>query len=136
MAAGSTFNEAFSRWGRALRQYHGKGLHDKDTARKYLGTYIPNSMTIFHFRKNTKYCLNWHFLILPKIKIIGKTSVPKKLNETNNMYTAGYWTDNGAYYYYKTMEEFNYEETLIELHKRLADLQIPARYLEVCKCYH
>ena len=48
---------------------------------------------------------------------------------------AGYWTDNGAYYYYKTMEEFNYEDTLIELHKRLADLQIPARYLEVWKYY-
>ena len=42
LAAGSTFDEAFSRWGAALRQYHGKELFNvRDTARKYLGTYLP-----------------------------------------------------------------------------------------------
>jgi hypothetical protein len=38
LAAGSTFEEAFDRWGSALRQYHGKDLKSqRDMARKYLG---------------------------------------------------------------------------------------------------
>ena len=38
LAAGSTFEEAFDRWGSALRQYHGKVLQSqRDMARKYLG---------------------------------------------------------------------------------------------------
>jgi hypothetical protein len=38
LAAGSTFEEAFDRWGSALRQYHGKDLQSqRDMARKYLG---------------------------------------------------------------------------------------------------
>ena len=47
------------------------------------------------------------------------------------IFLSGYWTDNGAYYYYKTLEGLNYEDTLIELRKNLNELQIPARYLEV-----
>ena len=47
------------------------------------------------------------------------------------IFLSGYWTDNGAYYYYKTLEGLNYEDTLIELRKNLDELQIPARYLEV-----
>ncbi len=38
LATGSTFEEAFDRWGSALRQYHGKDLQSqRDMARKYLG---------------------------------------------------------------------------------------------------
>ena len=52
MVAGNTFDEAFSKWGSALRKYHGKSVDgiQRDVARKYLG----------------------------------------------------YWTDNGAYYYYSS----------------------------------
>ena len=44
---------------------------------------------------------------------------------------AGYWTDNGAYYYYKTLDGLNYEDTLIQLRQSLDEQDIPVQYLEV-----
>ena len=45
----------------------------------------------------------------------------------------GYWTDNGAYYYYKTFDGLNYEDTLIQLRQSLDELDIPVKYLEVSR---
>ena len=44
MVAGNTFDEAFSKWGSALRKYHGKSLDgiQRDVARKYLGYWTDN----------------------------------------------------------------------------------------------
>ena len=82
MVAGNTFDEAFSKWGSALRKYHGKSLDgiQRDVARKYLG----------------------------------------------------YWTDNGAYYYYNTMPDKNYENTLVTLKKTFEEeKKLPFQYIEV-----
>ena len=83
MVAGNTFDEAFSKWGSALRKYHGKsldGIQRGDVARKYLG----------------------------------------------------YWTDNGAYYYYNTMPDKNYENTLVTLKKTFEEeKKLPFQYIEV-----
>lgn len=46
---------------------------------------------------------------------------------------SGYWTDNGAFYYYHTLEGKNYEETLIELtdYFKQSGSAIPVRHLEI-----
>ncbi|MBD3229597.1 MAG: hypothetical protein GF329_15560 [Candidatus Lokiarchaeota archaeon] len=43
----------------------------------------------------------------------------------------GYWTDNGAYYYYKTMRGKNYQETLETLYDYFKKEHIPIRYLQL-----
>ncbi|CAF1064276.1 unnamed protein product [Adineta steineri] len=40
----------------------------------------------------------------------------------------GYYTDNGAYYYYHTESQMNYEETIIEIKKNLT---IPIQYIQL-----
>ena len=45
--------------------------------------------------------------------------------------SAGYWTDNGAYYYYKTVDGMNYEDTLIHLQQKTQEMEIPMKYVEV-----
>jgi len=40
----------------------------------------------------------------------------------------GYWTDNGAYYYYKTERGLNYEDTLVAVRKYFDQKDIPIRY--------
>lgn len=52
-------------------------------------------------------------------------------NMTNDKFSLGYWTDNGAYYYYKTMNNLNYEDTLIQLHQEFQKQNLPIRYVEV-----
>jgi hypothetical protein len=45
----------------------------------------------------------------------------------------GYWTDNGAFYYYNTLgENISYEQTLLELHKHFNDTrhQIDKNYYD------
>ena len=84
MVAGNTFDEAFSKWGSALRKYHGKSVDgiQRDVARKYLG----------------------------------------------------YWTDNGAYYYYNTIPDNDYENTLMTLKKTFEEEEekkLPVQYIEV-----
>ena len=41
----------------------------------------------------------------------------------------GYWTDNGAYYYYNPLPNLNYEETIIEIQTRLQERDVPVRYI-------
>ncbi|MEJ2279062.1 MAG: hypothetical protein P8Y70_15145 [Candidatus Lokiarchaeota archaeon] len=40
----------------------------------------------------------------------------------------GYWTDNGAYYYYKTEKGLNYEETLVGIKNYFEKHDIPIKY--------
>jgi hypothetical protein len=40
----------------------------------------------------------------------------------------GYWTDNGAFYYYKTKKGMNYEETLVAIKDYFDKHQIPIKY--------
>lgn len=45
----------------------------------------------------------------------------------------GYWTDNGAYYYYKTLDEHpnsTYEETIIALAQYHASVGVPVQYYQ------
>ncbi|XP_070576651.1 uncharacterized protein [Ptychodera flava] len=43
----------------------------------------------------------------------------------------GYWTDNGAYYYYNTEPDKNYEDTLIDVKNYADSLSIPYRYMQI-----
>ena len=45
----------------------------------------------------------------------------------------GLWTDNGAYYYYQTEEGMNYEETLLEMDRRVREMGLPVRYMNVSR---
>lgn len=47
---------------------------------------------------------------------------------TNNY--IGFWTDNGAYYYYKTEPGLNYENTLLSEVRYASDNSIPYRYIQ------
>ncbi|MHA1269367.1 MAG: hypothetical protein ACTSPY_06220 [Candidatus Helarchaeota archaeon] len=55
----------------------------------------------------------------------------------NNLYNdpiisyLGYWTDNGAHYYYKTMKGKNYQETLEALFEYFKEENIPIRYFQL-----
>ncbi len=40
----------------------------------------------------------------------------------------GFWTDNGAYYYYKTEKGMNYEDTLVAVRKYFEQEDIPIKY--------
>jgi len=40
----------------------------------------------------------------------------------------GFWTDNGAYYYYKTEKRKNYEDTLVSIKDYFEEHKIPIRY--------
>lgn len=40
----------------------------------------------------------------------------------------GYWTDNGAYYYYKTEKGLNYEDTMVGIKNYFETKNIPIRY--------
>ena len=42
----------------------------------------------------------------------------------------GYWTDNGAYYYYQTLgPNITYEDTLIKLNEEFQKLHLPMKYM-------
>jgi len=43
----------------------------------------------------------------------------------------GYWTDNGAYYYYNTEKGMNYEETLLAVKADADRLGVPFKYFQV-----
>ncbi|MHA1620188.1 MAG: hypothetical protein ACTSVZ_13000, partial [Promethearchaeota archaeon] len=43
----------------------------------------------------------------------------------------GYWTDNGAFYYYLPMPGKKMDATLIEIEKKAADLEIPFQYYQL-----
>jgi len=43
----------------------------------------------------------------------------------------GYWTDNGAYYYYRTEEGKDYETTLLDMREYLKEEEIPLKYFQM-----
>ena len=43
----------------------------------------------------------------------------------------GYWTDNGAYYYYKTIKGLNYEQTLLKIKDEADRIGVPFRYFQL-----
>ena len=43
----------------------------------------------------------------------------------------GYWTDNGAYYYYHTEDGKSYEDTMFDVKKYVDDNHIPYKYLQL-----
>jgi hypothetical protein len=43
----------------------------------------------------------------------------------------GYWTDNGAYYYYKTEKGMNYEDTLLKVKQDAEERGIPYGYVQL-----
>jgi hypothetical protein len=43
----------------------------------------------------------------------------------------GYWTDNGAFYYYNPLAGSSYEETLVAVADGLAAAGVPVRYLNL-----
>ncbi|MBD3211184.1 MAG: hypothetical protein GF311_01155 [Candidatus Lokiarchaeota archaeon] len=55
-------------------------------------------------------------------------------SERKNLYVdivcshLGFWTDNGAYYYYKTEKGLNYEDTLVAIKDYFEEKDIPIRY--------
>ncbi|MFA6448555.1 MAG: hypothetical protein WCX65_03720 [bacterium] len=56
---------------------------------------------------------------------------PLEKNETFFLKYLGYWTDNGAYYYYRTAPGKNYSETLLALGDYLKKENIPARHIQL-----
>ncbi|KAL5016026.1 hypothetical protein ScPMuIL_005615 [Solemya velum] len=42
----------------------------------------------------------------------------------------GYWTDNGAYYYYQTEPNLTYEQTILDIKQEADSQKIPYRYLQ------
>ncbi|XP_072031492.1 uncharacterized protein [Amphiura filiformis] len=63
------------------------------------------------------------------LKHHGKTRAAAVSDFTSNY--LGYWTDNGAYYYYETAPDMNYDETLMEVKKYSDGLNIPYRYFQL-----
>lgn len=47
----------------------------------------------------------------------------------------GYWTDNGAYYYYNTEPGFDYERTMIDVGRYITDIGLPVRYFQFGELY-
>lgn len=43
----------------------------------------------------------------------------------------GYWTDNGAYYYYRTEKGLNYEQTLEKLDNYVEHIKLPIKYYQL-----
>ncbi|XP_046547807.1 uncharacterized protein LOC124257721 [Haliotis rubra] len=59
-----------------------------------------------------------------------KTDYFKKLDKTLNY--LGYWTDNGAYYYYHTEDNTtDYEQTLIDVKSYSDQIGIPYKYMQL-----
>eukprot|EP01097_Dermamoeba_algensis_P005805 TRINITY_DN3665_c0_g1_i2.p1 TRINITY_DN3665_c0_g1~~TRINITY_DN3665_c0_g1_i2.p1 ORF type:complete len:806 (+),score=207.33 TRINITY_DN3665_c0_g1_i2:122-2539(+) len=61
-----------------------------------------------------------------------KRSTPSPTDMTHPLNVLGYWTDNGAYYYYLTEPGMNYEDTLLDLDRRLTEeYKLPIRYWQL-----
>ncbi|KAL4219038.1 hypothetical protein ACF0H5_021621 [Mactra antiquata] len=67
----------------------------------------------------------------------GKVGLDKNIQRTKNLVkditvnNLGYWTDNGAYYYYTTQPDKSYETTLADVKSYADQQQIPYRYLQL-----
>lgn len=61
-------------------------------------------------------------------KLYGKARKPAPHFQNDYL---GYWTDNGAYYYYNTVKNRTYEQTLYGVYKYSKEARIPYRYLQI-----
>ncbi|XP_071115644.1 uncharacterized protein [Haliotis cracherodii] len=61
-------------------------------------------------------------------KWYGRDNSFVKSDFTNNY--LGYWTDNGAYYYYHTEPKKDYQDTILDIVTSIKDTGIPFRYLQ------
>ncbi|CAH1277104.1 Hypp9481 [Branchiostoma lanceolatum] len=59
----------------------------------------------------------------------GKTRARTESDFSSNY--IGYWTDNGAYYYYHTESGKNYEDTMVDVMAYTKEAGIPYRYLQL-----
>ena len=60
------------------------------------------------------------------------TGLRRHLFKLHLKFFSGFWTDNGAYYYYKTLgPNVNYEDTLIELYGKFVAKNLPMKYIEI-----
>ncbi|MFX0006843.1 MAG: hypothetical protein ACFFAV_08955 [Candidatus Hermodarchaeota archaeon] len=81
-----------------------------------------------------KYILLFNKGLNQSIKRLGdillKFHDSKRKNLYANIVTSylGYWTDNGAYYYYKTEKGMNYEDTMITIKEYFEKNRIPIKY--------
>ncbi len=66
----------------------------------------------------------------------GKTPASRDADHSINY--LGYWTDNGAYYYYLTEEGKSYDQTLVDVRSYADERSIPYRYFQLdswwCVC--
>eukprot|EP01130_Rhizamoeba_saxonica_P013826 TRINITY_DN5943_c0_g1_i1.p1 TRINITY_DN5943_c0_g1~~TRINITY_DN5943_c0_g1_i1.p1 ORF type:complete len:747 (+),score=106.83 TRINITY_DN5943_c0_g1_i1:13-2253(+) len=57
-----------------------------------------------------------------------KSSKPRvKDSDDMTIQTLGYWTDNGAYYYYNTVPHKNYEKTMSDVKMYLDSIKVPVK---------
>lgn len=49
----------------------------------------------------------------------------------SNYYYSGFWTDNGAFYYYHPEDHLDYEDTLLMLNRKFDEFGLPVKYVEV-----
>jgi len=71
--------------------------------------------------------LKWGHLLR---KLYGKEDDTYRKSDFSINYL-GYWTDNGACYYYNTANYSNYEDALVAVKKRADEQGIPFRYLQI-----
>ncbi|XP_059175515.1 uncharacterized protein LOC131955424 [Physella acuta] len=55
---------------------------------------------------------------------------PERRNTALTVNYMGYWTDNGAYYYYHTEDGQNYQTTMLDVVKYINQKQIPFKYMQ------
>eukprot|EP00117_Sycon_ciliatum_P013722 scpid71600/ scgid0175/ len=55
---------------------------------------------------------------------------PSTLHSDPSISHLGYYTDNGAYYYYKTEPQKNYQQTMLDVKAKAAQLDIPFTYFQ------
>lgn len=82
--------------------------------------------TVVHFGNRLKKAwFEWGDMLL-------KNYGTKRLTDTDpSLKYLGYWTDNGAFYYYNMEVGKNYEQTLLDVKKYAEENYIPYRYLQL-----
>ncbi|XP_046547852.1 uncharacterized protein LOC124257767 isoform X1 [Haliotis rubra] len=58
----------------------------------------------------------------------GRTDQYMKSDFTINY--LGYWTDNGAYYYYRTEKGKNHQDTMLDIKSYMGQIGVPVRYIQ------
>ncbi|CAG5129545.1 unnamed protein product, partial [Candidula unifasciata] len=66
-------------------------------------------------------------------RVYNKTEEVREYHQSQDLSLThlGYWTDNGAYYYYNTEQGKNYEDTLLSAKADWTNRKIPYKYLQI-----